>query len=247
MISRQMKHGIFTLIELLVVIAIIAILAALLLPSLRAAMDSAKKIRCSGNLRQIYLAENAYACDWTCYTPSKLMDVSPSYTTANWWQAMLRPYFGGVSTVPTGVDPYSLLKSGVIWCPATVNVGQCTSSYAENAFTRLCDNQGFRAKRADYGSGSYYYIPSPSSTAPGIPPSKILFHGDASVTPGDSTGYTHMQFRNLDDWNGIAGGGIPPTPPFRHPGPSKNALLFDGHVADVKFGAMASDLYLNGN
>ena len=59
----------FTLIELLVVIAIIAILAAILMPALSAARETAKSSTCINNLKSCGLAINNYCDNYEDYIP----------------------------------------------------------------------------------------------------------------------------------------------------------------------------------
>jgi prepilin-type N-terminal cleavage/methylation domain-containing protein/prepilin-type processing-associated H-X9-DG protein len=86
----------FTLVELLVVIAVIAILAALLLPTLAKAKHSAKSAGCKSNLRQLALALNMYVNDYDKYPGNGAMYSAGAFRGIwaggmNW----LNPYLGG--------------------------------------------------------------------------------------------------------------------------------------------------------
>jgi prepilin-type N-terminal cleavage/methylation domain-containing protein/prepilin-type processing-associated H-X9-DG protein len=61
----------FTLIELLVVIAIIAILAAMLFPVFARARESARKIQCLSNIKNIAIAVQMYLVDYERFPPSE--------------------------------------------------------------------------------------------------------------------------------------------------------------------------------
>jgi prepilin-type N-terminal cleavage/methylation domain-containing protein len=93
----------FTLIELLVVIAIIAILAALLLPSLARARDKGKGANCLSNLRQISLAFFSYEADFGSVVAT-LTPHSDAPKGAWWYTRSLQEHLG---------------SEDVLMCPAT--------------------------------------------------------------------------------------------------------------------------------
>jgi len=119
----------FTLIELLVVIAIIAVLMAILIPSLNIAREQARSLHCRGNIRSLTLA-------WLMYkdeNDAKLVGGHPQVTGA----AMLID--GPWVYLPTGPENASAeekkeyIKLGMLWpYVKDVEVYRCPSDKRKN-------------------------------------------------------------------------------------------------------------------
>ncbi|MGD0653921.1 MAG: DUF1559 domain-containing protein [Thermoguttaceae bacterium] len=81
----------FSLVELLVVIAIIGLLAGLLLPAIQSSRETARRLSCSNNLRQIGMGLQYYHNAHACFPPGCL-DKHSRQNKQIAWSVFLLPY-----------------------------------------------------------------------------------------------------------------------------------------------------------
>jgi prepilin-type N-terminal cleavage/methylation domain-containing protein/prepilin-type processing-associated H-X9-DG protein len=131
-----MKTKAFTLIELLVVIAIIAVLMAIIMPSLRAVRDQAKRVHCVSNVKTLSLG-------WFMYKDDNDDELVPGHTDPGNW--VLRPADG--STVE---QKKQAIRDGLLY----TYVGKAVEVYACPADQRDKDPRQYTFRSFSIAGGA---------------------------------------------------------------------------------------------
>jgi prepilin-type N-terminal cleavage/methylation domain-containing protein/prepilin-type processing-associated H-X9-DG protein len=207
--SRQATRR-FTLIELLVVIAIIAILAAMLLPSLTKARATAKRISCVNNLKQVGLCMRLYALDYDDWLPVGNSNTLYSAGLYYHWPFRILPY-----TSKSPLDANSPVR-----CPAKSNHlaigGSMPADYIFNAYVLGFDYEPWMSwgctprKQSSVGSQS-----------------SVILLADAWDDSTDGAGSSFISYQYLVEPAGFFG--------YKQHNGLVNVLFVDAHVAASHF------------
>jgi prepilin-type N-terminal cleavage/methylation domain-containing protein/prepilin-type processing-associated H-X9-DG protein len=207
----------FTLIELLVVIAIIAILAALILLSLARSKNSAQRIKCVSNLRQLGIATQMY---WDDNSGEAFRYRETTNVGTLFW-------FGWMSSGAEGMREFDAARGALF-------------SYLQGRGVEICPslnynaaNFKFKAKGAAYGYGYNLHLSVPTDkTAINIlklaRPAQITLFADAAQV---NTFQAPASPSNpmLEEFYYVTNSAFERTAHFRH-SKRANVVFCDGHV-----------------
>ena len=207
----------FTLVELLVVVAIIAVLAALLLPSLTQCKAAARRAQCTSNLRQLGVAAELYWDD----NEGACFRYSGARTNGGqlYWFGWLQDGAEGERDFDAragALFPY-LQEGGVELCPSL--------RYADAQFK-------LKAKGAAYGYGYNLHFSAPTKQPP-VNLNRLKRPSDTAVFADAAQVNTFLAPASpanplLEEFYYV--NATEPTAHFRH-ATFANVAFADGHVA----------------
>jgi prepilin-type N-terminal cleavage/methylation domain-containing protein/prepilin-type processing-associated H-X9-DG protein len=219
----QRRRG-FTLVELLVVIGIIALLISILLPSLSAAQEQARSIKCMSNLRQLGIAFASYSADTRGYQcpPDVHNAAGAAGSISDYWSTILvamnyLKYPPANSSAPPGED----------------NVFRCPSGNLE--FRSGITGDTIPANRQDE-NGAMGQLQGSSTSPPGIQPGLIVYNWYGFNAT--STGYKWSPFRRCGSDNTTSSSTTDvvniPDKASRVRKPTDIVMLFDGVFLNIQ-------------
>jgi len=219
--QSPVRAAAFTLVELLIVIGIIALLIGILLPVLGRARETAKRVTCLSNLRQMVIAANAYA-----------VDHNGAYPIAYYWasdESACYSYAWDLTTIFRPGQPNEVVP-GLLWgYGGTTKIQQCPSF--EGQANWLTDPYtGYNYNTSFIGHGQFEAIVAPAKVTQIRNPSKTAIFGDGQYRAGANK-FMRAPWPNPGDetfagrWAGTQG--------FRHLGMT-NVAFCDGHAESLR-------------
>lgn len=204
-----MKKKAFTLIELLVVVAIIALLLAVLVPSLQTAKEFARKVVCKANLRSLTQLTSLYTSDNDGSFNRSYFDSEHTTNEHVFWPVAYSPYMGhefdGLLCPSTKVVSASAREGNhkaawpSIWGSSTLQ--DLHGSYGKNIWCSHPDNNSRGSRQVASGntfSDSMFTKVGNLKSPTGVPLFADCFHWmaypDHTDQPwADGTFYGHAQ------------------------------------------------------